>query len=147
MEAQLDQAAVALERGRLAGIATNARARGQTEALRTAALTSLGHDLRAPLTTISGAAETLRTAGAALSEATCADLLASIEEAATRLARRMSAILDMVRLEAGQVVPRRVVRGQRCCWWRKMTAPASRPRTYRVSSTHSFVPRTPTALQ
>lgn len=107
LEALLDQAAVALERARLADIAANARARGQTEALRSALLTSLGHDLRTPLTVIRGAAETLRTAGAALPEATRADLLATIEEEATRLARWMSAILDIVRLETGQVVPRR----------------------------------------
>ncbi len=107
IEALLDQAAVALERARLAEIAANARARGQTEALRTALLTSLGHDLRTPLTVIRGAAEALRTSGPALSDATRADLLASIEEEATRLARWMSAILDIVWLETGQVVPRR----------------------------------------
>ncbi|WP_158537330.1 sensor histidine kinase [Humitalea rosea] len=107
VEALLDQAAVALERARLADTAANARARSQTEALRTALLTSLGHDLRTPLTAIRGAAETLRTAGAALPEATRADLLTTIEEEATRLARWMSAILDIVRLETGQVVPRR----------------------------------------
>ena len=49
LEALLDQAAVALERARLADVAANARARGQAEALRTALLTSLGHDLRTPL--------------------------------------------------------------------------------------------------
>jgi two-component system, OmpR family, sensor histidine kinase KdpD len=105
--ALLDQAAVGLERARLADLAANIRARGEAEALRTALLTSLGHDLRTPLTTIRGAAETLRSAGPALSEATRADLLTSIEEEATRLARWMSAILDIVRLETGQVVPRR----------------------------------------
>jgi two-component system sensor histidine kinase KdpD len=107
LEALMDQAAVALERARLAESAANARAQGQTEALRTALLTSLGHDLRTPLTAIRGAAETLRVSGAALSEATRADLLATIEEEATRLARWISAILDIVRLETGQVVPRR----------------------------------------
>ena len=107
LEALLDQAAVALERARLADIAANARARSQTEALRTALLTSLGHDLRTPLTVIRGAAETLRISGAALPEAGRADLLASIEEEARRLARWMSAILDIVRLETGQLVPRR----------------------------------------
>ncbi len=107
LEALLDQAAVALERARLADIAANARARGETEALRTALLTSLGHDLRTPLTTIRGAAETLRSTGPALNEATRADLLSSIEEEATRLARWMSAILDIVRLETGLVTPRR----------------------------------------
>ncbi|WP_431305527.1 ATP-binding protein [Sediminicoccus sp. BL-A-41-H5] len=105
--ALLDQAAVALERARLAETAAQARARGQAEALRTALLTSLGHDLRTPLTAIRGAAETLRTSGEALSPATRADLLASIEEETTRLARWMSAILDIVRLETGQVTPRR----------------------------------------
>ncbi|WPB83827.1 sensor histidine kinase KdpD [Sediminicoccus rosea] len=105
--ALLDQAAVALERARLADIAASARARGQAEALRTALLTSLGHDLRTPLTAIRGAAETLRSAGPALSEDTRSDLLSSIEEEATRLARWMSAILDIVRLETGQVKPRR----------------------------------------
>lgn len=107
LEALLDQAAVALERARLADVAANARARGQAEALRTALLTSLGHDLRTPLTVIRGAAETLRTAGDALPGPTRTDLLASIEEESTRLARWISAILDIVRLESGQVVPRR----------------------------------------
>ncbi|MBR0655467.1 sensor histidine kinase [Plastoroseomonas arctica] len=107
LEALLDQAAVALERARLADTAANARAHGQAEALRTALLTSLGHDLRTPLTAIRGAAETLRVSSAALTEATRSDLLTTIEEEATRLARWMSAILDIVRLETGQVVPRR----------------------------------------
>lgn len=107
IEALLDQAAVALERARLTDTAADARAHGQTEALRTALLTSFGHDVRTPLTVIRGAAETLRTSGAALSDVTRTDLLASIEEEATRLARWMSAILDIVQLETGQVVPRR----------------------------------------
>ncbi|TCH97824.1 sensor histidine kinase KdpD [Roseococcus sp. SYP-B2431] len=105
LEALVDQVAVALERARLADAAARDRARGETEALRTALLTSLGHDLRTPLTVIRGAAETLRIS--TLPEATRADLLASIEEEATRLARWMSAILDIVRLETGQLTPRR----------------------------------------
>ncbi|MDB5411863.1 MAG: hypothetical protein JWR10_198, partial [Rubritepida sp.] len=107
LEALVDQAAVALERSRLADAAASARARGETEALRTALLTSLGHDLRTPLTVIRGAAEALRISGPGLSGATRADLLSSIEEEAARLARWMSAILDIVRLESGQLVPRR----------------------------------------
>lgn len=105
LEALVDQVAVALERSRLAEAAARDRARGETDALRTALLTSLGHDLRTPLTVIRGAAETLRIS--TLSEATRADLLASIEEEATRLARWISAILDIVRLETGQMTPRR----------------------------------------
>ncbi|MDB5379979.1 MAG: sensor histidine kinase, partial [Rubritepida sp.] len=105
LESLVDQVAVALERARLVDAAARDRARGETEALRTALLTSLGHDLRTPLTVIRGAAETLRIS--TLPEATRADLLASIEEEATRLARWMSAILDIVRLETGQTTPRR----------------------------------------
>ena len=107
LEALLDQAAVALERARLAEAGTRHRLRGETEALRTALLTSLGHDLRTPLTAIRGAAETLRVSGEALTPATRADLLLTVEEEAARLARWMSAILDMVRLEAGEVQARR----------------------------------------
>ncbi|MBS7811879.1 sensor histidine kinase [Roseococcus pinisoli] len=105
LEALVDQAVVALERARLVEAAARDRARGEAEALRTALLTSLGHDLRTPLTVIRGAAETLRVSN--LPEATRADLLLSIEEEATRLARWMSAILDIVRLETGQLTPRR----------------------------------------
>jgi two-component system sensor histidine kinase KdpD len=105
LESLVDQVAVALERARLADAAARDRARGETEALRTALLTSLGHDLRTPLTVIRGAAETLRIS--TLPEATRVDLLTSIEEEATRLARWMSAILDIVRLETGQLTPRR----------------------------------------
>jgi two-component system sensor histidine kinase KdpD len=82
-------------------------ARAETEALRTALLTSLGHDLRTPLTAIRGAAETLRDNGERLPEATRADLLATVVEEAARMGRFLSNILDMVRVEAGQITPRR----------------------------------------
>lgn len=107
IQALLDQAAVALERARLSEEAAALRARRDSEALRTALLTSLGHDLRTPLTAIRGAAETLRSAGPALSAATRADLLHTVEEEAARLARWITAILDLVRLESGEVQARR----------------------------------------
>jgi two-component system sensor histidine kinase KdpD len=105
--ALLDQAAVALERAQLMEERARVEARAETEALRTALLTSLGHDLRTPLTAIRGAAETLRTVGGRLPEATRSDLLATIEEEAARLTRFLSNILDIVRLEGGQIEPRR----------------------------------------
>lgn len=83
-------------------------ARAEGEALRTALLTSLGHDLRTPLTAIRVAAETLRTVGPALSDTTRGDLLCTIEEETNRLSRWMSSILELVRLEAGELRPRRV---------------------------------------
>jgi two-component system sensor histidine kinase KdpD len=107
LDALLDQAAVALERAELMEERARGEARAETEALRTALLTSLGHDLKTPLTSIRGAIGTLRTAGPALSEATRADLLAAAEEETERLSRWISNILDMVRIENRQIEPRR----------------------------------------
>ncbi|WP_160122486.1 sensor histidine kinase [Rhodovarius lipocyclicus] len=107
LSALLDQAAVAIERAQLMEEQARGTARAETEQLRTALLTSLGHDLRTPLTAIRGALGTLRESGAALSAATRDDLLLTAEEETARLARYIANILDMVRIENGQVVPRR----------------------------------------
>lgn len=107
LTALLDQAAVAIERMQLIEAQARTAARAETEALRTALLTSLGHDLRTPLTTMRGAAETLRDSGPHLPNATRADLLATIIEEATRMGEFLSNILAMVRIEAGEITPRR----------------------------------------
>ena len=107
LAALLDQAAVAIERAQMMEETARTAARAETEALRTALLTSLGHDLRTPLTTIRGAAETLQASADRLPAATQADLLTSIVEETARMTRFLSNILDMVRVEAGEIVPRR----------------------------------------
>ena len=107
LAALFDQAAVAIERVELMEGAARDAARAETEQLRLALLTSLGHDLRTPLTSIRGALGTLRASGAALPEAVREDLLAAAEEETVRLTRTIANILDMVRLENGQVEPRR----------------------------------------
>ncbi|EFH13633.1 sensor histidine kinase, partial [Teichococcus cervicalis] len=109
LAALLDQAAVAIERAQLMEEQALGAARAETEALRTALLTSLGHDLRTPLTAIRGAIGTLRANGDALSPATRADLLEAAEEETQRLTRYLSNILGMVRIESGQITPRREV--------------------------------------
>jgi two-component system sensor histidine kinase KdpD len=101
-----DQAAVALERTALAAEAARAEAGAETQRLRTALLNSLSHDLRTPLAGIQGAAGTLRGAWTALPDATRTDLLASIEEDTQRMARFLGNIMDMTRLESGQIAPR-----------------------------------------
>jgi two-component system sensor histidine kinase KdpD len=101
-----DQAAVALERVRLAASAARAVAMEETQRLRTALLASLGHDLRTPLAGIQGAAGTLRTSWNELAEETRADLLASIEQDVGRMARFLANIADLTRLESGEVRPR-----------------------------------------
>jgi two-component system sensor histidine kinase KdpD len=106
LEALADQAAVALERVRLAGQAARAEAMEETQALRTALLASLSHDLRTPLTGIQGSAGTLRTSWDALKPETRTDLLASIEDDVGRMTRFLANIADLTRLESGQVKPR-----------------------------------------
>ena len=101
-----DQAAVALERVKLANEAARAAAMEETQKLRTALLNSLSHDLRTPLTGIRGAAETLGSAWERLEPATRADLLASIKEDTARMTRFLANIMDLTRLESGQVAPR-----------------------------------------
>jgi two-component system sensor histidine kinase KdpD len=106
LDALADQAAVALERVRLAHTAARSAAMEETQQLRTALLASLGHDLRTPLAGIQGAAGTLRHAWADLTEAVRADLLSSIEEDVRRMARFLANITDLTRLESGEIRPR-----------------------------------------
>ena len=106
LEALADQAAVALERVRLMNQAARAKALEETQRLRTALLNSLGHDLRTPLTGIRGAAGTLRASWNVLTEATRTDLLASIEDDTARMAQFLANIMDLTRLESGQIRPR-----------------------------------------
>jgi two-component system sensor histidine kinase KdpD len=103
-----DQAAVAMERVRLIAEAAGAAAQQETQKLRTALLSSLSHDLRTPLAAIRGAAETLRMAWERLDEPTRADLLASIEDDTGRMTRFLADIMDMTRLETGEIAPRMV---------------------------------------
>src|SRR6185295_7356259 len=75
-------------------------ARARAEALRSALLSSVSHDLRTPLATITGAATTLRDEPG-LPEATRAELVESVCEEAERLERLVSNLLEMTRLQSG----------------------------------------------
>ncbi|MDX7951744.1 sensor histidine kinase KdpD [Lichenihabitans sp. Uapishka_5] len=101
LEALVDQGTLAIERARLAGEARRNEAMAERERLQTTLLSSLSHDLRTPLSSILGAATSLRSYGAAMSQVDRDDLLLAIEEDARRLARFVSNLLDMTRVEAG----------------------------------------------
>jgi two-component system sensor histidine kinase KdpD len=103
LAALLDQAAIAIERAHLAEESAHALAMVESERLRSVLLSSISHDLRTPLSSITGAVTSLRTLGAGMSEAAKADLLGAIEEEAARLTRFITNLLDMTRLEAGSV--------------------------------------------
>jgi two-component system sensor histidine kinase KdpD len=101
LDALLDQAAVAIERVRLAEDVDQARLQAETERLRNALLTSVSHDLRTPLSTIIGALSSLKSFGEAYDPATRAELIASAQDEAERLNRFVGNLLDMTRLESG----------------------------------------------
>ncbi|MDZ5454286.1 sensor histidine kinase KdpD [Labrys sp. ZIDIC5] len=103
----LDQTAIAIDRAKLAKENVRTAALEESEKLRSALLSSLSHDLRTPLASITGAVTTLRQLGTKMAEESRDDLLASIEEEAARLSRFVANLLDMSRLEAGALNARR----------------------------------------
>lgn len=102
-----DQAAIAIERTRLVEQAAKAATDAENERLRSALLSSVSHDLRTPLASILGSATSLRQFADRLSKRDRDDLLATIEEEATRLSTFVANLLDMTRLEAGALDIRR----------------------------------------
>ena len=106
LDALADQAAVSIERVMLADDLDQTRRRAETDRLRAALLTSVSHDLRTPLASIRGAAETLQTYGPTLPDSARRDLLASVIEEAERMSRFVANLLDMTRIEAKAVTPR-----------------------------------------
>lgn len=103
LEALAGQAAVAIERTRLVREMEQARLTAETERLRDALLSSVSHDLRTPLVSIIGSVTSLLTYGTSYDEATRRDLLSTIQEEAERLNRFVGNLLDMMRLEAGEL--------------------------------------------
>jgi len=75
-----------------------ARVAGETERLRTALLSSVSHDLRSPLASMIGAADSLAAYADDMSREDRAALLASITQEGQRLDRYIQNLLDMTRL-------------------------------------------------
>jgi two-component system sensor histidine kinase KdpD len=89
-----------------------ARARAQqveveTERLRNSLLSSVSHDLRTPLTSITGAASSLLQAPGQVDDASKRELLETIHEEAFRLNLLVANLLDMTRLESGALKVRK----------------------------------------
>ncbi|GGF27139.1 two-component sensor histidine kinase [Aliidongia dinghuensis] len=101
LDALADQAAIAIERTRLAEDIDEARLLAETERLRSALLTSISHDLRTPLASIIGAITSLRSYGERYGAETRGELMATVQDEAERLNRFVGNLLDMTRLESG----------------------------------------------
>ena len=97
------QIALALERASLAEDRTEARIQAEQERLRSALLSSISHDLRTPLGTITGATTTLLDPGPKSTPADQKVLLGTIHQESRRLLRMVNNLLDITRLESGLV--------------------------------------------
>jgi len=91
--------AQALARMRLAKALHQAQVQAEAERLRAALLTSVSHDLRSPLSTIIGSAESLELYRDQLGKSDQAALAHDIAQEGRRLDRYIQNLLDMARLE------------------------------------------------
>jgi two-component system sensor histidine kinase KdpD len=92
-------AAIAIERARAFDEASRSESARQSEALKTALLDSLAHDIKTPLTSIKAAVTSL-LGGAEPSQR---ELLTIIDEEADRLNRLAAEVVAMARIEAGKL--------------------------------------------
>jgi two-component system sensor histidine kinase KdpD len=101
------QVSLALERASIAEERTQARIRAEHEQLRSTLLSSISHDLRTPLGSITGATTTLLDPGPAAAPGDQKVLLNTIHHESRRLLRMVNNLLDITKLESGQVKVRR----------------------------------------
>ncbi len=95
--------ALAVERVQLAAEAARIRVQMETEKLRSSLLSAVSHDLRTPLSVITGAASTLLDDSETLEPKLRRELLESVLAEAGHLNRLVANLLDMTRLEAGAI--------------------------------------------
>jgi two-component system sensor histidine kinase KdpD len=95
--------ALSLERDQSVLKAHDAQLQIQTEQLRNALLSSVSHDLRTPLAVIAGASSSLMESGIDQDPGARHDLLRTLVDESRRLTRLVDNLLDMTRLESGNV--------------------------------------------
>src|ERR1700676_445168 len=94
--------AIALERVHYVEVAQNALVRMESERLRNSLLAALSHDLRTPLTVLVGLAESLTLTKPPLSPVQL-ESAEAIQDEARRMSTLVSNLLDMARIESGEV--------------------------------------------
>jgi two-component system, OmpR family, sensor histidine kinase KdpD len=100
-----DQLGLALRREHLAEVATTAEVARRSDALKSALLDSVSHDLRTPLATIRALAGGLLDEGVPLSTEEVRESATTIDEEALRLSDIVRGLLDLSRIEAGELRP------------------------------------------
>ena len=95
-------AAIALERVHYVEVAQDTLVRMESERLRNSLLSAISHDLRTPLTSLVGLSESLTRSSPALSELQ-SELACGLRDEAMRMNHLVSNLLDMARIESGQL--------------------------------------------
>ncbi len=103
------QAALAVERAALHEQALRTELLEQADRWRSALVGAVSHDLRTPLASVKAAVSDLRRSDVPLSDANRDELLALVEMQSDRLARLVTNLLDMTRIQSGALVARRGV--------------------------------------
>ncbi|MGZ5277107.1 MAG: two-component system sensor histidine kinase KdpD [Caldimonas sp.] len=98
--------AIALERVHYVDVARGATVQIESERLRNSLLAALSHDLRTPLAGLVGLAESLRLTRPPLS-AEQAEIALALQGEAMRMSTQVNNLLDMARIESGEVRLRR----------------------------------------
>jgi two-component system sensor histidine kinase KdpD len=101
----LDQAAFVIERVRLRRESLQIQLLQRTDALRTALLSSVSHDLRTPLASIKAAATSLLQEDIQWDDEARRSFIMSIEREVDRLNRLVGNLLDMSRIEGNALKP------------------------------------------
>jgi two-component system sensor histidine kinase KdpD len=94
--------AIALERVHYVGVAQDALLQMESERLRNSLLAALSHDLRTPLTVLVGLAESLALTAPELSSVQ-KETAQAIQDEARRMSTLVSNLLEMARIESGEV--------------------------------------------
>ena len=102
LEAVASLVGIAIERLHYADIARQSELAAQTENLRSSILSSISHDLRTPLTTLVGLADSLADGQATL-PAESRETAAIIRDQARAMHRMVANLLEMARLQSGRV--------------------------------------------
>ncbi len=103
LETFVNQMAIACERAFLSQENEQSRLQIRTEQLRNSLLSSVSHDLRTPLATITGAASSIIEGSEDLDIQNCKDMAEEIYREGNRLNRLVKNLLDMTRLQEGSL--------------------------------------------
>lgn len=106
-QAMLEEAARSLERLGVAQVLEERRLRERSDALRDILVESVSHELRTPLAGIIGSASVLASAPGIVDHSALCELSVGIEIEARRLDHLIQNVLDLGRIRAGELQPKR----------------------------------------